>query len=560
MNGRDFVLDPTRTAVYAPLVLAQVPRLLGQLDRDPYSPSHGSFDRDHWAWKFRDFPILMPQWATCALAWLYRLPLPDSPWFESDAVLEWCGASLSALLDRQHPDGAFDHIGPNTRDYGGTIASLYYLAETLRLTEPALDPGLSDRARDAIDRAAGFAQRTSEDYAFVSNHHALFALGYAAAADCLDRPDLEARSREAVAEILAHQSPDGFFAEYGGFDPGYESLGIDYLARLWTRNGDDALGAALDRSVAFYKYAVHEDGSVGGFYGSRQTRLWAPAGFEILAARSREAAAIAAHLRARLDRHNVVTPGSSDSQNLYVVLLSYLQACMAPGSPREIDELPCHALRGVRHWPSGFSAAGTDSYYAVVAGAKAAACRIDDRATGEILWEDAGYIVEAGGTRWASQQPAEISIEPAPDGLRVRARLTQADPQVLGPVRFVILRLLNLTVFRSLVLGRWVRNAIIGRLITAIRPGPFRLERELSFKEDGVAFSDALAPERAIEVDRVVLARRAQTFHMGSAGYAHTSDLVAVRSVDSTGMAPRLSEGQRAELSFEVVPHAKREP
>jgi hypothetical protein len=60
------------TAAYLPHVLAEVPRLLSQMDREPSSPGAGSFDRDWWAWKFRDGPITMLQAGLLPLATLWR--------------------------------------------------------------------------------------------------------------------------------------------------------------------------------------------------------------------------------------------------------------------------------------------------------------------------------------------------------------------------------------------------------------------------------------------------------------------------------------------------------
>ena len=80
--------------------------------------------------------------------------------------------------------------------------------------------------------------------------------------------------------------------EYDGFDPGYETLGIQYLARYWEKTRDARVLASLRRAVAFFAHAVHPDGSVGGAYGSRHTRLYFPAGFEILAGEIPEAASV----------------------------------------------------------------------------------------------------------------------------------------------------------------------------------------------------------------------------------------------------------------------------
>ena len=80
--------DQNKLDIYAPEVVTQIPRLLSSLDREPASQSYGSFDREHWGWKFRDFPITMLQAALYPLALLYRFPFPDNYCYQNIQVVE----------------------------------------------------------------------------------------------------------------------------------------------------------------------------------------------------------------------------------------------------------------------------------------------------------------------------------------------------------------------------------------------------------------------------------------------------------------------------------------
>ena len=42
--------------VYLKEILVAVPRILSHLDRDPFSPTYGCFDREYWAWATKEFP------------------------------------------------------------------------------------------------------------------------------------------------------------------------------------------------------------------------------------------------------------------------------------------------------------------------------------------------------------------------------------------------------------------------------------------------------------------------------------------------------------------------
>ena len=57
--------------------LAEIPKFLTLLDRNPHSPTYGCFDRNYWHYRIIDFPSGMAQafvWPL-ALAW----PLPYEP-------------------------------------------------------------------------------------------------------------------------------------------------------------------------------------------------------------------------------------------------------------------------------------------------------------------------------------------------------------------------------------------------------------------------------------------------------------------------------------------------
>src|SRR5687767_2294875 len=89
---------PERARVYAAAALAQIPHLLGHLDREPQSGTYGCFDRDHWSWKFRDHPLGMLQSAAYPLALLWRYPMPHSPYVGNERLLEWIQAAIDWTL------------------------------------------------------------------------------------------------------------------------------------------------------------------------------------------------------------------------------------------------------------------------------------------------------------------------------------------------------------------------------------------------------------------------------------------------------------------------------
>jgi hypothetical protein len=325
--------DVDRHGFYRGVLLATAPRLLSLLDRERASPTRGSFDRVHWAWKFRDFPLTMWQASMMPLASLYRTDLEGNRYHASPRLAAWLAGALESTFDRQHRNGAFDSFTPYSQDHGVTLAMVLAIATTIDSLGTALPGALRERAKDCVRRACRFASRSDEDYAFISNHQAAFALAWWRAGRLLDDAQLVARSDAVVASILRHQSPDGWLAEYGGPDPGYETFSLTYLALLQQERPNAHLLEALGRSVHFLSHCVHPDGSIGGNYGSRSTAQFAPGGLELLAPHLPLARAIASFVVGRAGRGNLVTPLTCDDDNLALLTFSYSVACTAPTEP-----------------------------------------------------------------------------------------------------------------------------------------------------------------------------------------------------------------------------------
>lgn len=549
--------DDARLAAYLPEVLGTAERLLGNLDREQHSVSYGSFDREHWGWKFRDYPLTMLQAGLYPLALLWRHEFRDSPYHGNPQILAWIEASIENICRRQHKNGAFDGPGPYTQEYGVSLAMAYFLTETERIMGDELTPYLRPVIQDVVRTSCEFALRSSEDYAFISNHHAHYALAFHNAYEFLGDERFSRRAQEIIDLIISKQSPDGWYREYGGPDPGYESLGIFYLATYWKRTGSSRLLDSLRHSIDFYSHCLHQDGSVGGVYGSRHTSLYYPGGFELLAAELPRAAAIARFMRERLASHNVVTPLVSDSENLSSLSYSYLEACLITDWPyeKEVPRLPCESLDGIRSFAeSNIIVVGTRSYYAVLNASKGGVTRICDKRTGKIAYQDAGYIVRTGKRRWTSQLIGlgHGAVTTASHEVACETTFGEVRQLLPTPENYILLRLLNLTLFRSIRLGSWLRRQIVRRLITSMHPGPFRLNRLVTFGANSICFRDHLrmvGPQR-LHVDEVALPCWFTAIHMGSAKYFHQCQLETTPQVRVGGITTQLNRTGEARFEF----------
>lgn len=540
---------------YLSLALPAAVRLMGAMDREPDSVTYGSLDREHWAWKFRDFPRAMVQNGLYPIAVLWSTPFDDNPYYQNPRVLQWLSAGLRFMLDGQHGNGAVDAFAPNDQDPGATLFAVHNMSEALRLVAEGLPGDLRQTALEGMRRACEFSLDREETHGFVSNHWALAALAYHTAGELLGDDRYRRRSETLLARILQNQSGDGWYLEYEGPDPGYESLGIFHLAMLWRRTGSSPLLDSLSRSVEFYANCVHPDGSVGGLYGSRNTSLYFPAGFEILGCRIPLAASVASFLRERLVLGNVVTVAAADTENLSPLLAAYLEAAVHAEPVGDVPLLPCQEDSVDRSFAvSGIRVVGTDRYYAVVNGRKGGACRIFDKATARLAYEDSGYVVRSGRRRWCSQhvgmsEPVSVST---PASFKLGGRMTELRQHVPNPWNFMALRLANLTLFRSPAVGRKLRDWIVKRLILEKLVGPFRFTRTLRFDPASIRFEDVLASTGRMEVEEVRLPRALAAIHMGSSKYFHQNELVSLPEASTRELAVGLSRNRNACLEFRL--------
>lgn len=541
-------------SAYASFALGAIPRLIGKLDREPHSLSYGSFDREHWSWKFRDFPIGPLQMGIYPLALLWRQPFAGGSYCGNARLREWIVGAIEHTLTRQKRSGAFEAFAPNDFDPGPTLGICYALSKAASLLGDALGDEPRARLTDAVRRAADFGMRYEQSHGFASNHWGLFACAYVEAATLTGDARYRARAQEIIQRIVSSQSPDGWYDEYGGPDPGYESLGIAYLANYWSATRDTKLLESLGRAIDFFSHCVHPDGSVGGVYGSRHTSLYFPAGFEKLAAEIPSAAAVAAFMRRRLTRGNVVTPASTDGHNLVPLVASYLEAMAAERAITSAPPLPCETTNTIRHFAtSDITALATTHYYAVINARKGGVCRVFDRERETLEYEDAGYIVRYGKRSWISQTLGSgKAIDVGDRALSIETRFSEFNQLLATPINYLALRILSLTLFRSAALGGWIRDRIVRRLIAAVSPGPFALRRRIAFAPDAIVISDEVRALEKQSLDALALMRAHTGIHMGSAKYYHPADEQAPLDIDWRRVAADLADSGRAQIEIHV--------
>ena len=503
--------------VYHAEILAALPRVLALFDRDQSSPSWGTGDRRHWAWGLSDFANGTFQGAANGLArLLVSGTLPKH--MATASVLRRIEAIFNATERIRRKDGSFEEAFPHEGSYCVTALVAYDLLSAVEV----LATQLSDRSRSeklaSIGPAIRFLEQSDETHAFISNHLAT-AVAALTKWEMLTN-ERSPRAAELLDRILTHQSKEGWYCEYGGADPGYQSLCTYYLADVLRITGNGRLAESLEASVRFLWHFAHPDGSFGGLYGSRNTRFFYPAGFEFLAHRQVEAAALAAAMRRSIAKSRVVTLAAMDEPNLIPMFNSYCWAAAAATELPDTRPIPCSGAPFRRHWPeAGILVDRGPRHYTIVGTRKGG---VHYHFAADSARVDPGLVYRENGSRFSTQALAsqeDVAVDG--DEVVVSSAFRAVKRRLPQPWQFLILRLLNITVMRNPTLREWVKRRLVDLLISPSGAALGLNRRRIRLGEEPVVIDEPQVPRnwRPVPIDASFTA-----IHMASQGYWQAQD------------------------------------
>lgn len=262
--------------LFARQAIAQIPQILTLLDRNIHSPTYGCFDRNFWHYKIIDFPSGMAQEFVLPLALAYETNSPDNPFYHQPVICDYVEAGILFAARSAHSDASCDDYFPYERAAGAAAFSLLASVDSYTLL------GLSNKnlLRFFEQRADWLADHHESGQ--LTNHQALIVLCLELLAKLLQTTQWDRAKVQRLERILSWQSAEGWFPEYEGCDPGYHTLTISCLARIYQIRPDIRIKEALVKAVELAAQFMHPDGSYGGEYTSRNTYNFFPHGFELV--------------------------------------------------------------------------------------------------------------------------------------------------------------------------------------------------------------------------------------------------------------------------------------
>lgn len=499
---------------------ATLPRLLAGYDSNAASASYGFGDRFHWGWKLSDFPNATFQGAVNGLSKLVANGLlPDG--MAETSIIERCRSMVEALPRLTRRDGSLEEAFP----YEASFCVTSLVAHDVLVGLETLGDRLSPRDQDIwignVSPLIEFTLRNDETHGLISNH-------LATAANALFRWAArngghgEERARQLLDRIIDNQSPEGWFAEYSGADPGYQTLCMEYLVPLHKARPDLKLAEPLARSAAFLMHFAHPDGSFGGVYGNRNTRTYYPGGLAQLAEVCDEAAALAAFMRKAIAARTCVTLSAIDPPNLVPMFNSYCSAASAPDlNPK--TELPAEAGEDFRReWPeAGLIVDKCKGAYTIVNWRKGGVVYHFPQL--EAPQFDMGVLARTAKDRLVSTQGTAGNPEVEVEGheIRIHQSFTEITTRLPGALDFVLLRLASLTVMRISWARDLIKKALVKLLMTSDRRLDARNTRTITLG-GGLVITDDWGAEAGLT--RLTTPRGFVAIHGASQGYWQRGD------------------------------------
>jgi len=534
---------------YARAALARIPRLLSAVDRNPSHATYGCFDRQFWHYRTAAFPSEMYQEGVLALALVYATPLPGNRWFQEPRIRELAIAALRYSARGGHADGSCDDYYPFERALGAAVFSLQASTrayEVLELDDAELRRGFERRARWIVGH---------DESGRLSNHHALAALALARTARVLGRVEFREAADTQLERLLTWQSPEGWFEEYGGADPGYQTVTIDCLAKYRQLTGVTWFDDPLRRAVEFARLFLHPNGSYGGEYGSRGTYHFYPHGMELLAAEHQGAADLAdAFLQSLAGRQEA----SFDDDRLVAHRLANLIESYVDWSPERATDLTTPTARSAedRYLPGcQIFISRRGKCETIVSAARGGVFK--HFSASEPTRTDCGLLVEFADGRAAVSQQHDLAREVSWHDERVldvRSHLTWQRHETASPLKQAVFHV------GMVYFGRWcrglIRRLLQRRLITGRRPCGVRLTRRFELSALSPAADATLRVTDTIELidHRLVVRRMHFSSDLQSAYVAATNvyhDDILCPATDLAGCVDELNRTRRITITRE---------
>ena len=335
------------------------------------------------------------------------------------------------------------------------------------------------------------------------------------------------RGRELLNRVLSYQSKEGWFLEYQGADPGYQSLCICYLADVHVLRPDWQLLEPLRNAILFLWHFAHPDGSFGGLYGSRCTRFYYPAGVLALANEIPEAVALADFMEKSIENQLTITLSTIDEPNLIPMFNSYCWAATLAIKPSKVQVAPRPILPALQreaahlyYKEAGILIDRGKEHYSIIGTSKGGV--VYHFTLGNPPLIDAGIVVSNSRGKLGSSQGFNQAVVKEVEGeLIIVTNIVSMPKRSPEPWQFLLIRIMCASIFRYSKLREFFKQVLVRLLITDGVTWPLKNRRIIKYGKS-LSIIDQLESKSGYKaIDGIA---EFVPIHMASQGYWQRQD------------------------------------
>ena len=499
---------------YAELALAEIPRLLSSQDRNPFSPSYGSFNREYWHTRTKCFPDSIAQFGTLSLALVFAYKFPGGEqYYQNKEIKKWTLAGIKNWMKIQHTDGSYDEFYPNERGWAGPTGFLLYaILRSYEVLGDDFPVNLKDDFFETVKRSAWFLA-TREESGVLANHHAMALLPiYQSYYHLKDRDPLFAEKllqkfNERLTVFISYCYDEGWCLEYDGVDPGYLSAIVSFLSKMqryMTSNEPWAkkIQNIIDKAVDFSSFFFYPNGSFGGTLGSRQTLHFYAHGYELQAKRNGLARVMANFGLESLSQGKVVPPTIQDDRYFLYRTGEFLEAHVDHQENDNLSQLPWQSLDNFEKFfpQSKIFIKNTPKYYTLLNLVKGGVLKVFDKESKKLFFSDDGLVATlSSGKRMTTQWIGEeYKVNRWDKTLEVSGNFHQIPYKYFNPLTFSAFIIFMVLTGWNARVADFIKGVIRNLLMTKSSTSTISFTRKFIFDDDKIIVINNLVSEANI--------------------------------------------------------------
>ncbi len=362
----------------------------------------------------------------------------------------------------------------------------------------------------------------AKQHSLISNHLAGAALGLFKAGEFFQENRYLNKAHFLLNLVLKNQSPEGWFPEYGGADPGYQTLCMHYLAQIYKIERTPELRQAFIKSLEFLKHFAHPDGTFGGEYGSRRTEIYYPGGIALLAGDFPDAASLHQFMLSSIESRLTITPADVDMGNSAPLLNSYILALDVEKSASLSLDLPINHTDVIKDFPfSGLAVRSTKNFYLILGSSNGGVLKIYDKKSRAVVFDDCGALGVNLNRKKITTQSTQLNnaLRTEKNELECESFFYPIRDDLPNPLNYLVLRLMNLSVMRIGFLNEIIKKIMVSVLVKNNKRVNLIRTRRIKLKPQCIEITDTFKKLSNDQLAELSQGFKFTSIHMASARY-----------------------------------------